>query len=378
MTPIYLLDLNRHRLEKWLEDLGEPRFRARQLWRWLYVHLADDFAVMTDLPAELRRRLAQEAVCRALTLREEKVAPDGLTRKGLFELADGERIEAVLMLYHERASVCVSTQVGCAIGCPFCATGQGGFRRNLSSGEIVEQVLHLARRLRAFGRDWTGLTRVTHVVFMGMGEPLANYDATWAAVERLHDPKGFNLGARRMTISTAGLAPGILRLAEERLPVNLAVSLHAADDELRDRLVPLNRRYPLDEVFRALRVYVEKTHRRVSFEYVLIAGVNDSPEQARRLAGRLRGFLGHVNLIPLNPIPDSDWHAPERPVVEAFREVLEWAGIPATVRLERGTEISAACGQLRAHAESSPRASPDAPPSGEASPRLAGGPGHGM
>ena len=350
MTPMYLLDFNRHRLEKWLEGLGEPRFRARQLWRWLYVHLADDFAVMTDLPAALRQRLAREATCRALTLREEKVAPDGLTRKGLFELVDGERIEAVLMLYHERASVCVSTQVGCAIGCPFCATGQGGFRRNLSSGEIVEQVLHFARRLRTSGRDWTGLTRVTHVVFMGMGEPLSNYDATWAAVERLHDPEGFNLGARHMTLSTAGLVPGILRLAEERLPVNLAVSLHAADDELRDRLVPLNRRYPLDELFRALQVYVEKTHRRVSFEYVLIAGVNDSPEQAQRLAGRLRGFLGHVNLIPLNPIPDSDWQAPERPVVEAFREVLERAHIPVTVRLERGTEISAACGQLRAHA----------------------------
>jgi 23S rRNA (adenine2503-C2)-methyltransferase len=243
--------------------------------------------------------------------------------------------------------VCASTQVGCAIGCPFCATGQGGFRRNLSAGEIVEQVLHFARLLRVAGQDWTGVTAVTNVVLMGMGEPFANYEATWTAVERLHDPDGFNLGARRMTISTAGLVPGILRLAEEALPVNLAISLHAATDALRDRLVPINRRYPLDELFRTLEIYVAKTHRRVSFEYVLIAGVNDSPEQAHALAARLKGFLGHVNLIPLNPIPNSDWKAPERPAVDAFRELLEQAHIPVSVRLERGVEISAACGQLR-------------------------------
>jgi 23S rRNA (adenine2503-C2)-methyltransferase len=349
VTPTYVLDLPLPSLREWLAQRGQPAFRARQLWRWLYVALADDFSAMTDLPAALRGQLSQEASCRALTRREEKVAPDGLTRKGLFELPDGERIEAVLMLYRQRATVCVSTQVGCAIGCPFCATGQGGFRRNLSSGEIVEQVLHFARLLREAGADWTGVTAVTNVVFMGMGEPLANYEATWAAVERLHDPDGFGLGARRMTISTAGLVPGILRLSEEDLPVNLAISLHAASDDLRDRLVPVNRRFPLDALFHALQEYVQKTHRRVSFEYVLIAGVNDTREQARRLAARLKGFLGHVNLIPLNPIPDSEWHAPARPAVEAFREVLEKAHVPVSVRLERGTEIAAACGQLRAH-----------------------------
>ncbi len=350
----YLLDMGRPELEQWMEALGEPRYRARQLWQWIYVRLADRFSEMSDLPRALRTRLEEEALYPALRLVEEKVAPGGLTRKRLFELPDGERIETVLMLYRERATVCVSTQVGCAIGCPYCATGQGGFRRNLSAGEIVEQVLHFARVLREAGPEWGVPSAVTNVVFMGMGEPFANYEATWAAVERLHDPDGFNLGARRMTISTAGLVPGILRLAEEPLQVNLAVSLHAATDTLRDQLVPLNRRYPLDELLRACRAYTERTHRRVSFEYVLIAGVNDSPEEARRLAARLRGMLGHVNLIPLNPIPDSDWRPPERAVVEAFRDVLARAGIPVSVRLERGTEIAAACGQLRAHAERRP------------------------
>ncbi len=353
MTLPHLLDLDRPHLEQWLAALGQPAYRAGQLWSWLYTRLADDFSAMTDLPASLRQQLSRQAACRALTLREEKVSPDGLTRKGLFELPDGERIEAVLMLYRRRATVCLSTQVGCAIGCPFCATGQGGFRRNLSGGEMVEQVLHWARLLRLAGPEWTGVTEVSNVVFMGMGEPFANYEATWAAVERLHDPAGFNLGARRMTISTAGLVPGILRLAEEPLQVNLAISLHAASDDLRDRLVPLNRRYPLDELFRACRTYTERTHRRVSFEYVLIAGVNDSRQQAQRLAARLRGFLGHVNLIPLNPIPDSPWQAPPRPAVEAFREVLERAHVAVSVRLGRGVEIAAACGQLRAHSTAS-------------------------
>jgi 23S rRNA (adenine2503-C2)-methyltransferase len=350
----YLLDMGRSELEQWLTEMGEPPYRARQLWQWLYVRLADRFADMSDLPQALRKRLEEEALYPAFRLVEEKVAPGGETRKRLFELPDGERIETVLMLYRERATVCVSTQVGCAIGCPYCATGQGGFRRDLSAGEIVEQVLHFARVLRQAGPEWGAPPAVTNVVFMGMGEPLANYEATWAAVERLHDPLGFNLGARRMTISTAGLVPGILRLAEEPLQVNLAVSLHAATDALRDRLVPLNRRYPLEELLRACRVYTERTHRRVSFEYVLIAGVNDSLAEARRLAARLRGILGHVNLIPLNPIPDSDWRPPERSVVDAFRDVLAKAGIPVSVRLERGTEIAAACGQLRAHAERGP------------------------
>jgi 23S rRNA (adenine2503-C2)-methyltransferase len=354
MTLLHLLDLTPSAMEKWMEELGERGFRARQLWRWLYVHLADDFDAMTDLSVGLRQRLAQQATCTALTLAEETVSADGLTRKHLFELPDGERIETVLLLYEKRATVCVSTQVGCAIGCPFCATGQGGFRRNLSTGEIVEQVLHFARWLRRAGRESAGLTRVTNVVFLGMGEPLANYRATWRAIEQLHDPQGSNLGARRFTLSTAGLVPGILQLAEEELPVNLAVSLHAADDELRDQLVPVNRRYPLDELMRACRAYVERTHRRISFEYVLIAGVNSSREHAHRLADRIQELLCHVNLIPLNPIPNSSWQSPGPPTVEAFQEVLKQAHIPVTIRLERGVEIAAACGQLRGHARTNP------------------------
>ncbi len=351
MAQMYLLDFNLDQLQQWLEEQGQPRYRARQLWRWFYVRLASSFSQMTDLPAPFREQLAQEATIQALSLQEEKVAPDGFTRKALFELPDGEKIETVLMLYRERATVCASTQVGCAVGCPFCATGQGGFRRNLSTGEIVEQILHFARMVRTTGEDWTGVTELTNVVFMGMGEPLANYDAVWGTVERLHDPDGFNLGARRMTISTAGLVPGILKLSEESLQVNLAISLHAATDDLRNQLVPVNKRYPLDDLFRACRTYVERTHRRVTFEYVLIAGVNDSREQARALAARLHGFLGHVNLIPLNPSPASDWSAPEAPAIETFKETLEKAHIPVSVRLERGVEIAAACGQLRAHAD---------------------------
>jgi 23S rRNA (adenine2503-C2)-methyltransferase len=365
----YLLDLNLKQLEDWVKALGEKRFRARQIWRWLYVHLADDFAAMTSLSKELRERLDREATCSALSLVEETVSSDGLTRKGLFQLPDGERIEAVLMFYdltdpaaiptaglYERTTVCISTQVGCAIGCPFCATGQGGFRRNLSAGEIVEQVLYFARWLEHNHpiKERPGEEqrhRVTNVVFMGMGEPFANFNATWKAVECLHHPDGLNMGARRMTISTAGLVPGILRMAEQELQVNLAVSLHAATDELRNELVPVNRRYPLDELMRAVRAYTDRTSRRVTFEYVLIKGVNDALVQAHRLAERLEGMLCHVNLIPFNPIPNSDWQPADPSTVAAFQRILAQDHIPVNVRQERGLEIAAACGQLRAHAK---------------------------
>jgi 23S rRNA (adenine2503-C2)-methyltransferase len=366
----YLLDLNLEQLENWVKALGEKRFRARQIWRWLYVHLADDFAAMTSLSKDLRERLDREATCTALTMVEETASSDGLTHKALFELPDGERIETVLMFYdfesnsaatptagrYERATVCVSTQVGCAIGCPFCATGQGGFRRNLSAGEIVEQVLYYARWLERNrpieerpGEEQRH--RVTNVVFMGMGEPFANFAATWKTVEFLHHPDGLNMGARRMTISTAGLAPGILRMAEEELQVNLAVSLHAATDELRDELVPVNRSYPLHELMRAVRAYIKRTNRRVTFEYVLIKGVNDALVQAHRLAERLEGMLCHVNLIPFNPIPGSGWQPADPATVAAFQRILAQSNIPVNVREERGLEIAAACGQLRAHAK---------------------------
>jgi len=276
---------------------------------------------------------------------EERVSADGLTRKVLFALRDNQTIESVLMHYERRHTACISTQVGCPLGCVFCATGQSGFVRNLTPGEIVGQVLYFARQLRDQGR---GTNRpITNVVFMGMGEPLANYEATWQAIETLTHDEGFNLGARRITISTVGLVPGIQRLAEEGTQIGLAISLHAPTDELRDKLVPINRRYPLNQLMAACRHYVERTGRRISFEYALIQGVNDSLEQARQLARLLDGLLCHVNLIPLNPVPESPYQPSPRDRVLAFQAELNRLEVPNTLRVERGIDIQAGCGQLR-------------------------------
>ena len=354
--PIALYDLSYQELTELLTSWGEPRFRADQVWGWLYRSLVDDVAGMKNLPQSLRERLAAETVLNLLEPVAEQESLSGQTRKVLFRLADGNTLESVLMLYDERRTACISSQVGCGMGCTFCATGQGGLARNLTAGEILAQVLYFARGLRAIeieraaaAGDRARLEEqpVTNLVFMGMGEPLANYAATRKAIETLGDERGYNLGARRVTVSTVGLVPGIRRLAEEGLPVNLAVSLHAADDELRDRLVPVNRRYPLGELLPAVRAYAAKTGRRVTIEYALIDGVNDSVEQARRLSGLLEGLLCHVNLIPLNPTPGVALQPSPRETVDAFRNELEWAGIPATVRMRRGIDIEAGCGQLR-------------------------------
>ena len=338
---IDLAGLTLEQLIELLEEWGVPAFRARQIYGWLFRSLASDSGEMRNLPAALRERLALSCRVRAASACAETVSRDGLTRKVLLELADGELVESVLMLYPERATVCVSSQVGCAIGCPFCATGQSGLERNLSAAEIVEQVLHYARSLKAEGRT------VTNVVFMGMGEPLANYEAVWQAMRILNAPEGFGLGARHMTISTAGMVPEIRRLATAELQVGLAVSLHAADDALRDQLVPLNRGFPIAEVVEACDEYCERTGRRVSYEYALIAGVNDSPAQARELGRLLRGRLCHVNLIPLNATGGSLWRGSSGEVVRAFQRQLANTGVKATVRVERGREVEAACGQLR-------------------------------
>ncbi len=242
-----------------------------------------------------------------------------------------------------RRTVCLSTQAGCAMQCAFCATGKSGLRRNLSAGEIVGQVLYFARQLRT-GDSPTG---ITNVIFAGMGEPLVNYEATWEAIERLNDPAGFGLGARHMTISTAGWVPGIERLAQEKLQVGLAVSLHAPDDALRSKLMPINRRYPVAQLMAAGQKHTQQTGRRLSFEYILIAGINDSAAQAQKLAALLKGMLCHVNLIPLNPVPGNPWRPPTRAIIQAFENVLMKAGIPTTLRVERGADIQAACGQLR-------------------------------
>lgn len=339
--PLALYDLDLDELESYLVNLGEPSYRAQQVWEWIYVHLAKPFEQMTNLPESLRRSLAEETALQLLEVEDTIRSTDGRTHKDLLRLLDGETIEAVLMRYETRRTACLSTQVGCAMGCPFCATGQMGFRRDLSSGEIVAQAVHFARVLRHEGNS------LTNVVLMGMGEPLANYEASLAAIRRLSDPAGFGLGQRHITLSTVGLVPEIHRLAGEGLQITLAVSLHAATDDLRDQIVPINRRYPLDPLFDACAAYVEQTRRRISFEWALIQGVNDGPEQAHALAHRIQSLLAHVNLIPLNPSRDYQRNGSNRAHVRAFAAILDELGVPNTIRVRRGTAIQAGCGQLR-------------------------------
>lgn len=338
---ILITDLSYDELASWLKQLGQPAFRAGQIFSWLYSSLVARWDAMTNLPADLRERLPQVALVNSLTVLEQISSADGLTTKDLLALRDGETIESVLMRYEGRQSVCLSSQVGCAVGCPFCATGQSGFKRNLTCGEIVDQVLHFARQLH------TERSTVTNVVFMGMGEPLANYDAVWKAIRILNDARGFRLGARRFTVSTVGIVPGIRRMMEEGLEVGLAVSLHAPNDQLRSQLVPINKTYPLTELIPACREYTEQTRRRITFEYALIQGLNDSPQLARELAQLLRGMLCHVNLIPVNPTTGDRYRPTSRDTVMAFREELNQRGIANTVRLGRGVDIQAGCGQLR-------------------------------
>ena len=323
------------------ELLGDqPRYRVDQVWAGLYEQLAAPDE-LTNLPKSLRSQL-EAGLPLALHPLSEQASDRGETVKWLWELHDGTQVETVLMHYDDRSTVCVSSQAGCAMGCTFCATGQAGFDRHLSAGEIVEQVVRAARRARDDGR------RLSNVVFMGMGEPLANYDPTWAAVERLHADLG--LSARHLTVSTVGIVPGIRRLAAEALPVNLAVSLHAADDELRNQLVPINRRYPLSTLMDACAGYLQAKGRRLSFEWALIDGVNDRDVDAQRLVERSRSLPlpAHVNLIPLNPTPGYAVRGSSARRVREFRDLLREGGVNATIRRTRGTEIDAACGQLRA------------------------------
>ncbi len=361
-TKIDLLELNTPELRDLLASWHEPSYRAAQIQKWIYQDLVEDFGAMSNLPRSLRAKLNVNTCLGSLAPILERDSPNAFARKILFRLADGQTLETVLMLYadapdspeleegndaaHEfkRRTVCVSTQVGCPIGCPFCATGQAGFVRNLSAGEIVEQVLYFARERK---RNGYAEMPLTNIVIMGMGEPLMKFDITWKAVEALTDPARFGLGARRITVSTSGLIPGIQRMASTRPQINLAVSLHAPDDELRDHLVPINRRYPLRNLMSACREYVEATHRRITFEYALMDGINDRPEQARAVAQLLKGLLAHVNLIPLNPTADSPYQRTPYARVKAFERILRDAGIATTLRVEKGIEIAAGCGQLR-------------------------------
>ncbi len=336
-----VLDLSRDELAATLAAWGEPAYRGRQVWEWIWEHLVDDYSAMTNLPAPLRKRLEQALPLVVPEAGGMQLDADEGTEKVLLTLSDGEAIETVLMREGERRTVCVSTQVGCPLGCRFCATGTRGYSRDLSAGEIASQVLHFARRLATSGQ------RVTHVVFMGMGEPLLNYDATLKAIRMLHEPQGLGIGARRITVSTIGVVPGIRRLAGEGLELGLAISLHAADDRTRMKLVPAGRRWSLRSVLAAAEGYARVTGRRVTYEYVLLSGVNDGPPQARALVRVLRGRLAHVNLIPFNPAPGLPFQRPSLVAVDLFRRILVEGGVDATVRYSRGTKILAGCGQLR-------------------------------
>jgi 23S rRNA (adenine2503-C2)-methyltransferase len=426
-----LLGLTLPQLQQWLVERGEAPFRAKQLYSWLYKHLVTDFSAMTNLPQTLRNRLAQEASIGPMVVRSELYSKDDRTRKILLELGDGKLIESVLMLYPPvgqssarargtgrpasgrpqgsplqvspagnvvaplagaRATVCVSTQAGCAFGCTFCATGQMGFDRHLSAGEIVAQVLFFARQLRTApwsakgdredhpsshemtspstghgggdprGRPGTfghlvgnaSINHITNIVLMGMGEPLHNYDNVLQALRILNSADGFNLGARHMTVSTVGLVPAIRKLSQEPLQVNLAISLHAPTDELRGQTMPVNRKYPLKELLAACRDYIAATGRQITFEYVLLAGVNDTAECAHQLGALLAPLkqFAHVNCIPVNAT-SADYRPPSGEAIRAFRNILSEHHVSNSVRAERGDDIAAACGQLRTRFEKS-------------------------
>ncbi len=347
--PRHLADLTSAERREAVTGLGLPAFRADQVSRHYFSRLSADPEAWTDIPAAQRADLARALTPTLMTPVRELTADKGTTRKTLWRLGDGALVESVLMRYPNRVTMCVSSQAGCGMNCPFCATGQAGLTRNMSTGEIVEQVMAGARQLAA-GEVPGGPGRVSNVVFMGMGEPMANYKAVIGAVRRLTDtsPGGLGMSARGITVSTVGLVPRIRELAAEGIPVTLAVSLHAPDDELRDTLVPVNTRWKISEVLAASWAYAEATKRRVSIEYALIKDINDQPWRADLLAKRLRGKLVHVNLIPLNPTPGSKWTASRPEDEREFVRRLELGGIQVTVRDTRGREIDGACGQLAA------------------------------
>ncbi len=336
---IDLYGLTQAELADLLETWGEPRFRGKQVWEWLYDKRAASFEAMSNLPKSLRDRLAQETTLGTLILEAEEVSHDG-TVKRLYRLPDGQLIEAVLMEYDDdRRTACISSQAGCAMGCVFCATGQMGFARHLSAAEIFEQALFFARDLEARGE------RLSNVVLMGMGEPFHNYDATLAAIRRLMNDLG--IGARHITVSTVGLVPMIRKFADEGLQVKLAVSLHAATDAEREALLPVNKRYPLHDLIEACHYYVNQTGRRMSFEWTLIQGENDTPEQAHALGKLLKALHCHVNVIPLNPTGGFHGGPSAQGRIDTFIAILGEYGIPATVRIRRGIDIDAGCGQLK-------------------------------
>ncbi len=343
---VLILDLRKSDLESWMASIGQPAYRMTQIWKALYQQYKIMPEEITTLPADLRKLLSERYEFQALDPVRSIESRDHQTLKTLFKLWDGQYIEAVLMYYDQRRTLCISSQAGCGMGCSFCATGQMGFGRNLSSGEILAQVLYYARLLAE--KD----DHVTNIVVMGMGEPFHNYDNVMEALDRLNDPEAFGLGARHITLSTVGLIPKIRQFADADTQFNLAISLHTVDNVLRSKMMPVNKKYPVEDLLNACRYYVKKTNRRITFEYALIEGINDSDADAKALADRLRGMLCHVNLIPLNPTRGFAKQGTQEGQVRAFAAILDEHHIPCSVRLRRGIEIQAGCGQLATEAQS--------------------------
>jgi 23S rRNA (adenine2503-C2)-methyltransferase len=339
-VPESIFDLSHDEFQESFKKLGQPSYRVDQVWSGLYQNLWLHPVEFTTLPIDLRTKLDTRYRFLPFTEAQRYISRDKLTHKVLFRLEDGYTIETVLMLYDQRRTVCISCQVGCSMNCSFCATGQMGFIRDLSIGEIVAQVLFFAKELKVQQES------LSNVVVMGMGEPLNNYMAVLGAIDRLNNPQGFNFGARRFTLSTVGLPDRIRQFADEKRQVNLAVSLHAADNVLRDQLVPVNRKYPLEEVMEACHYYSNQTNRRITFEWALISGVNDTPEQANRLLEITHGLRSHVNIIALNPTKRYPKQPSSFERAQAFKAILDQNGLPCTIRLRRGIEIQAGCGQL--------------------------------
>ncbi|KIL35236.1 ribosomal RNA large subunit methyltransferase N [Cohnella kolymensis] len=337
----FIYDFTIDQIQDWIKEQGEPAFRAGQIFDWLYVKRVGSFEDMTNLPKPLRDKLNDSFRFVTLTEITKMSSKDG-TVKFLFGLHDNHAIETVIMRHNYGNSVCVTTQVGCRIGCTFCASTLGGLKRDLTAGEIVAQVVQSQKLLDPEDE------RVSSIVIMGSGEPFENYDATMNFLRIMIDPKGLNIGQRHITVSTSGIVPSMLKFAEENTQINLAISIHAPNDALRSKLMPVNRRFPFEDVINACKYYIEKTGRRITFEYALIGGVNDRPEHAEELASVLQGMLCHVNLIPVNYVPERDYVRTPRDDIFEFQRILQKNNVNATIRREQGHDIAAACGQLRA------------------------------
>lgn len=337
MEKIKLKDFSLSELENFVVSLGEPKFRAKQIYKWLYEKVSS-FDEMTNIPKSLREKLSEICVINTMIIQKRFVSSLDGTRRYLLKLGDGNFIESVLMKYKHGYSICVSSQVGCAMGCKFCASTIGGKIRDLSSGEIIDQIITVERDLGE---------RISNIVIMGVGEPLDNFESVTAFIKNVSEPLGLGIGQRHITVSTCGIVPKIYELADMRLQITLAVSLHAANDAARNKIMPINRKYDLEKLIPACRYYIETTGRRLTFEYTLIDGVSDGADKARELTKLLKGMLCHVNLIPVNSVDGTGFSPPNTEAVRMFSEILESKGIPATVRREMGSDISAACGQLR-------------------------------